>query len=806
MPSRGAARKIEARDKWNANQGEVASRGPDDFAQWLEPGKDPQNRLISPFMKHLAEDQQSFWLSPSHAEPRDLKWALPLAAFGSAVIASDSWISKQVPSSPLGIKHGQDISNYGVFSLIGLGGGAFLLGHLDTDDHLQEAGILSGEAAINSTAVAYFLKEITQRVRPDEGNQHGAFFRGGDSFPSEHAAAAWSIASVLAHEYPGPLSQTLAYGLASAVSMGRITGKDHFASDMLVGGALGWYFARRVYRAHHDPEVGGGAWGSWWSERRAEKMPNPANLGSRAVPTDSWVYSAFDRLAALGYTHEGYEGMRPWTRLECARHLEAIGDKLPADADDEEAARLFARLSSEFRHETAELDGGPNLGISVDSIYTRTSAIAGPPLTDGFDFAQTLFNDYGRPYGRGFNNITGMTAHAEAGSLAFFVQGEYQSAPAVASEPSSALQAIAAAEDGTPAEPNGRAAISRFRLLDAYVSWTFHGFRVSFGQQSLWLGPSPGGPFLLSDNASPVRMLRVEQGPIHVPGLSHLLGPMRTEFLIGRLSGTQWVYANNILFGPHIADQPFLHLEKVSFKPTANFEFGMGISVIFGGPGLPVTWSDFFRTFNLSGQSTALPGTAADPGDRRSAAEFTYRLPHLRDWATFYGDSFVDDEATPIGSSRPCLREGLYFPKLPRVSKLDLRLEAVYTDPPNGEAPGNIYDNGRFRSGYTNNGLLMGSWVGRDGKGGQAWATYWFSPRSTLQFFYRRQQVSAKFLEGGGLNDFGAKAEVPLGTDLSLQAFAQYERWRFPLLAAGTNSNLALSLGLTFRPKWGVAH
>src|SRR5690348_4024691 len=36
------------------------------------------------------------------------------------------------------------------------------------------------------------------------------------------------------------------------------------------------------------------------------------------VPLDSWVYAAFDRLAALGYASSAYSGMRPWTRGECA--------------------------------------------------------------------------------------------------------------------------------------------------------------------------------------------------------------------------------------------------------------------------------------------------------------------------------------------------------------------------------------------------------------------------------------------------------------------------------------------------------
>ena len=63
------------------------------------------------------------------------------------------------------------------------------------------------------------------------------FSQGGTSFPSDHSAVAWSIASVIAHEYPGPLTQIAAYGLATAVSATRVLGEQHFPSDVVVGGA-----------------------------------------------------------------------------------------------------------------------------------------------------------------------------------------------------------------------------------------------------------------------------------------------------------------------------------------------------------------------------------------------------------------------------------------------------------------------------------------------------------------------------------------------------------------------------------------
>src|ERR1700722_14602833 len=179
----------------------------------LEPGADPENRLLSPFLKHLVGDQKQFWTSPLHFQTKDLKWILPGAAVTAAFVATDSWWAKQVPVNH--VETSKKFSDYSAYSFVGLSGATFLLGQMRHDDHLSEAGLLAGEAAINSTAVAFAFGEITQRQRPYQGNQHGNFFAGGSSFPSEHSALAWSIASVWAHESPGWFSQFAANSLAS---------------------------------------------------------------------------------------------------------------------------------------------------------------------------------------------------------------------------------------------------------------------------------------------------------------------------------------------------------------------------------------------------------------------------------------------------------------------------------------------------------------------------------------------------------------------------------------------------------------
>ncbi len=257
-------------------------------------------------------------------------------------------------------------------------------------------------------------------------------------------------------------------------------------------------------------------------------------MGSTYVPLDGWFYPAFDRLAALGYVQTGFAGLRPWTRMECARLVQEAGGLIEQQGlENGEAVRLYRALAQEFAPEMARWDGASNRGAEVESIYTRFMGISGTPLTDGYHFGQTITNDFGRPYGEGLNTITGFSSRAEAGPLAFYVRGEYQHAPALAPVPDNVQAAIAANDQNPLVLAAAPTTTNRFQLLDSYLSFGFSGFQISAGRQSLWWGPGQGGPLLWSDNAEPIAMVRLSRTfPIKLPSIFSLLGPMRTRVLL----------------------------------------------------------------------------------------------------------------------------------------------------------------------------------------------------------------------------------------------------------------------------------
>ena len=214
--------------------------------------------LEKKFFVNILRDQRAIWTSPFHLHETDAKWLAPLSLSTVALIATDRRTSGAL------VKHGdnldrlrisRDISWFGsTYATMGTAGILYLAGRATHNDHLRETGLLGAEALLDSGILVTALKTVSQRQRPTVDNSSGEFFDGGAAFPSGHAISAWSLATVIAKEYGHhrPLVQVGAYGLATAVSLSRYTGRNHFLSDVLVGSAMGYGIGRYVYHKHHD--------------------------------------------------------------------------------------------------------------------------------------------------------------------------------------------------------------------------------------------------------------------------------------------------------------------------------------------------------------------------------------------------------------------------------------------------------------------------------------------------------------------------------------------------------------------------
>ena len=228
------------------------------------PQAQPSPSLESRFFRNILRDQRALWTAPFHYQRADARWLAPLGLSAAVLFATDHRAASEMleggPHSTR-LRISRDISQGGaLYTTGGLAATFYLVGRAQHNARARETGLLGAEALIDSGIFVEALKVATQRPRPLVDNASGEFFDRGNSFPSGHAISAWSLATVIAHEYGPrhPLVRLGAYGLASAVSLSRFTGRKHFLSDVLVGSALGYGTGRYVYRAHHDRTLDAG--------------------------------------------------------------------------------------------------------------------------------------------------------------------------------------------------------------------------------------------------------------------------------------------------------------------------------------------------------------------------------------------------------------------------------------------------------------------------------------------------------------------------------------------------------------------
>lgn len=715
------------------------------------------------------------------------------------MIATDKKVVQHLPTSTSFVNRSTEISDLGLGAMAGAGALLFFNGHIVKNEHASESGRLAAEAAVDAFIFNFGVQGIAERQRPFATNHPGDFFHPyGTSFPSDHAAATFAIAAVLAHEYPGPMTKFLSYGSAAGVSALRVLGHNHSPSDVLVGGAAGILIGTYVYREHHNRELDGAEVTDAYTEDRTKDkvamIRSPGSVGSAYVALDSPIYPQIERLAALGYIHSDFLGLRPWTRMACARMIDEAADNNVVNAGGE-AAELYASLSEDFAYELGILHGkDPKATASLDRAYTRVVGIGGAPLNDSFHFGQTIYNDFGRPYQEGFNDQTGAEASASAGRFELSFRGEYQGAAAPNLYPPG-VQHLVAFVDGVPdAYFQSPGTTNRLELLDTYAGITLKDWQLSIGKQSLWEGVDSASALIISDNIDPLYMFRINRTtPLVLPWILKWLGPVRTEFFLGATEGH------------HYPRRPWVQGLKVSIKPTQNLEFGFSRTVLFAGAGRPLTLHSFWNAFASFGDNAStIPGSAQDVGDRRGEFDFHYRLPGLRNWVSLYGDFMTDDDPSPLAAPhRSILAPGIEVTKFPKLPRLQWKVEGLSSDASatSGYDGTFFYWNGAYHDGYTNRGNVIGSWIGRDSRALWSEATYWFSSDHTLTVTGRSVELAHNFIPfGGRQEDISVGDTYRFSRRYQVSTQLQYERWKIPVLAGMPQHNFAAIVEFRYAP------
>jgi len=225
---------------------------------WNETG------FFHPFVRmprYVLQDQKAIWTSPAHTARSDIKYWAIFGTVTAALIASDKYSTKALPNSSTQVSVSNWASRFGsAYFLIPASAGFYLLGTRKKDERFRETGLLCFESLIDVNVVAEGIKLAAGRSRPyqDDGNGHfeDTPNRWSSGFPSGHAISTWSMASIVAHQYPHPrIVPILAYALASTVVAARIGARQHFPGDVMAGSAMGWFIGDFVYGKRHNREL-----------------------------------------------------------------------------------------------------------------------------------------------------------------------------------------------------------------------------------------------------------------------------------------------------------------------------------------------------------------------------------------------------------------------------------------------------------------------------------------------------------------------------------------------------------------------
>jgi membrane-associated phospholipid phosphatase len=785
--------------------------------------------------RRLLNDQKAIWTSPLHIEPQDVTWLLPLSVSTGLLLGSDQHtMTSLIHVDATGQHRASQISDGGVVALGVLPASMYLwsFGHYAPQAH--ETGLLTGEALADTLAITEAAKFVSRRDRPTVNGAKGDFFSSGlteSSFPSTHAAAAWSMASVIGEEYPGWLSRTAVYGVATGVSVSRILAEQHFPSDVVVGSAVGWLIGRYVYNAHHRfnlfnlssmPDDMGKPRNPRVAAQIAEQTPpdpiphrpppvyaeevDPDAIGSTNVPMDSWIYPALERLSSLGFIPGQSVSIRPWTRRECLRQLNVAEDLANSpDSFTPAQVREARRLMNDLHYELAT-EQPSYKSLDLESVYARVGTIAGPALYDSFHFGQTWWNDFGRPLGRGSSGIAGYSLRAHQGRFFFYDRQELQHDPGRPDETPAinalfnALDRISPNDSSPIIQPvPGYAAHERQRPIELYAGVAFEGNALSFGKQELYWGPTTMGPLAFSSNAEPTYSLRFDATRPHPLPFFPSIGTYRFDIVLGKLSGHSY------------PARPWYNGEKADFNFGDNLEISFTRWSIFWGVGHPITLHSFKEnifSFNSTGDYTGTIGSnygdRDDPGDRKSNFDFRYRLPGLRKLVTLYADAYSDDDPSPIDAPRRAVwNPGIYFARLPWLPHMDLRVEAVSsTGLATDFGGGHYFVNGEYLDGNTNKGFLLGNAIGRDSRAIEGRSSYWFSARTRIEAGYRQNKGGTRFLPGGAtITDGFVNGSYAINRHWAIQTFTQYERFLIPSYMSGSQHNTSGWLQLTWTPE-----
>jgi membrane-associated phospholipid phosphatase len=203
---------------------------------------------------------------------RDLWIASGFALVTVALYPTDRRLAREIRRDPLQNNHflneSADFFDFmGTKGSVYIGVSMYAVGRVAGIERMADLGLHGTEALYLAQSLVKLVKGLAGRARPQldiENPRSFKFGRGfGDeeeyrSFPSGHAGMAFAAAAAVTSEtskwwpkstwYVAPVM----YGGAALVAISRMYDNRHWASDVVMGAAIGTFSGLKVVRYHHS--------------------------------------------------------------------------------------------------------------------------------------------------------------------------------------------------------------------------------------------------------------------------------------------------------------------------------------------------------------------------------------------------------------------------------------------------------------------------------------------------------------------------------------------------------------------------
>jgi membrane-associated phospholipid phosphatase len=227
---------------------------PSQYILFAEISSDDEDKLNTEFLLNFGDDFVDVLASPKNWKGEDFLRLSAVLGAGLLLYSVDQdtqqWAQDhRSSSSEDSFKTIGQLGNG--FVLIGLITALYVSGEVSDNNSLRKTALLSLESWLTSGIIVRGLKSVVGRARPWTGESSHSFHPFSTrsrfaSFPSGHASSAFAVATVIADQSKKVYIDILAYSLATMAAFSRIHLDKHWASDILVGSAIGYFVAKKI--------------------------------------------------------------------------------------------------------------------------------------------------------------------------------------------------------------------------------------------------------------------------------------------------------------------------------------------------------------------------------------------------------------------------------------------------------------------------------------------------------------------------------------------------------------------------------